>query len=141
VWSFQDDKIFIFLMFKIIFRQKIYSETSVVTRCLLLMLAPCDDEQKQMLSPLLSLLLIENGLIKPAIGTGLYSLLPLGIRSLNKLIALVDSKMNEVGARKISLPILVANDLWVKSGRFQNVGPEPMKMKDQCNTHQFKNIF
>lgn len=50
----------------------------------------------------------------------MYAFLPLGLRVLNKLIALVDTEMEKIGAQKLLLPALTSTHLWRKSNRFND---------------------
>lgn len=60
-------------------------------------------------------MMLEQGVIR-ATSTGLYTLLPLGMRALNKLENIVDRYMEKVGAQKILLPTLTSDQLWEQSG-------------------------
>lgn len=62
-------------------------------------------------------LMINYGIIKP-VSIGMYALLPLGMRILNKLINLVDKEMTSIGAEKILLPALTSVALWKKTDRY-----------------------
>ncbi|XP_039313709.1 probable proline--tRNA ligase, mitochondrial isoform X3 [Solenopsis invicta] len=61
--------------------------------------------------------MINYGIIKP-VSIGMYALLPLGMRILNKLINLVDKEMTSIGAEKILLPALTSVALWKKTDRY-----------------------
>lgn len=61
--------------------------------------------------------MVDNGVIHPA-NNGLYHLLPLGTRAVEKLINLVDKQMSQIGAQKISLPFLTSAHLWESTGTF-----------------------
>ncbi|CAK1587406.1 unnamed protein product [Parnassius mnemosyne] len=75
-------------------------------------------------------LLLECGLVRPT-GSGLFTILPLARRVLNKLEALVIRCIEEAGAQRMSLPSLTAARLWEKTGRLQDVGAELMKVEDR----------
>lgn len=75
-------------------------------------------------------LMLEQGLIRQA-GNGTFYILPLLQRSLQKAIDLVDHYMQQVGAEKLTLPILTSADLWRKSGRLESAGTELMKTSDR----------
>lgn len=47
---------------------------------------------------------------------GMHTLLPLGLRSLEKLVKLVDEEMQRAGCQKIQLPLLTAGNLWKVTG-------------------------
>ena len=61
-------------------------------------------------------LMLKAGLIQAA-GPGTYHFLPLALRSLEKLIRLIDQTMREIGAQKIAMPCLTKADLWKTSGK------------------------
>ncbi|KAJ1358862.1 hypothetical protein KIN20_017406 [Parelaphostrongylus tenuis] len=75
-------------------------------------------------------LLQSHGFIHP-IGNGLYSLLPLGQRVIDKLIRLVDDQLESIGALKLSLPILGSRTLWTKTSRWDDMGSELFSLKDR----------
>lgn len=60
-------------------------------------------------------MMLEQGVIR-ATATGLYTLLPLGMRALKKLENIVDYHMEKIGAQKILLPTLTSDTLWEQSG-------------------------
>jgi prolyl-tRNA synthetase len=74
-------------------------------------------------------LLIDAGYIRQAYA-GVYQLLPLGLRVLTKLEALIDKHMLSVGASKVSLSAFSSQELWEASGRLAN-GSEMFKFKDR----------
>ncbi|XP_008551216.1 probable proline--tRNA ligase, mitochondrial [Microplitis demolitor] len=79
-------------------------------------------------------LLLDMGVIRQA-NPGMYTLLPLGYRVLDKLIAIVDNEMTNIGAQKMLLPHLTSAKLWKKTGRLSEMGPELIKLKDRhCDT-------
>lgn len=61
--------------------------------------------------------MLELGLIRQS-GNGLYHLLPLAQRSLDKLISVINANMLKIGAQKITMPILIRSNLWEKTGEF-----------------------
>lgn len=68
--------------------------------------------------------------------SGIYTWLQLGLLSLEKLIKIIDKYHNNVGAIKILVPMLQEASLWKKSGRFNEYGPEILKIQDR-NKHDF----
>lgn len=60
-------------------------------------------------------LMLELGLIRQCTN-GLYHLLPLAQRSLDKLISIINKNMLDIGAQKISMPVLISSNLWKKTG-------------------------
>lgn len=74
--------------------------------------------------------MLDLGLIKSA-GNGLFHLLPLYQKSLDKCIKLLDSYMSKVNAQKVSIPLLTSSSLWKKSGRFDASQNELFVTKDR----------
>ncbi|XP_034244727.1 probable proline--tRNA ligase, mitochondrial [Thrips palmi] len=77
-------------------------------------------------------MMLEQGVIR-ATSTGLYTLLPLGMRALKKLENIVDRYMEKVGAQKILLPTLTSDQLWEQSGRLEEAkaGSELFLLEDR----------
>ncbi|XP_011684944.1 PREDICTED: probable proline--tRNA ligase, mitochondrial [Wasmannia auropunctata] len=75
-------------------------------------------------------LMVNYGIIKP-VNIGMYALLPLGMRILNKLIELVDKEMANIGAEKILLPALTSAALWKKTKRYDSSNSELFKVTDR----------
>ncbi|XP_024944462.1 probable proline--tRNA ligase, mitochondrial isoform X2 [Cephus cinctus] len=74
--------------------------------------------------------MLDMGIIRQ-VNSGMYSLLPLGLRVLQKLEALVDSEMTKAGAQKMLLPILTSATLWNRSGRLKTIGSELFTVEDR----------
>ncbi len=75
-------------------------------------------------------LALRAGLIRK-IASGIYSFLPLGLRVLRKIEEIVRQEMNDAGAVELFLPVLQPSDLWEKSGRWKEYGPEMFRLKDR----------
>src|SRR5690606_26742855 len=65
---------------------------------------------------------------------GIYSFLPMGLRVLQKVEAIVRREMNRSGAQEILMPMVVPADLWRESGRWDFYGPELLRLKDRKAT-------
>ena len=76
-------------------------------------------------------LLVRASLMKKVAG-GLYTYLPLGMRSLNKIEAIVREEMEKAGALEIVMPILQPGELWKTSGRWESMGPGMFRLKDRA---------
>ena len=76
-------------------------------------------------------LMVRAGLIKKMAG-GLYTYLPLGMRSLKKVQEIVRQEMDRAGAQEIVMPILQPAELWKESGRWESMGPNMFKVKDRA---------
>ena len=77
-------------------------------------------------------LMIRAGLMKKVAG-GLYTYLPLGMRSLNKVQKIVREEMDRAGAQEIVMPILQPAELWKTSGRWESMGPGMFRLKDRAS--------
>jgi prolyl-tRNA synthetase len=75
-------------------------------------------------------LMLRAGMIR-RLGSGLYSWLPLGLRVLRKVEAIVRDEMNASGAIEISMPAVQPAELWQESGRWDEFGPQMLKIKDR----------
>ena len=76
-------------------------------------------------------LLVRAGLVKKVAG-GLYTYLPLGMRSLNKVQKIVREEMDRAGAQEIVMPILQPAELWKTSGRWESMGPGMFRLQDRA---------
>ncbi|MGC9386377.1 MAG: proline--tRNA ligase, partial [Hydrogenovibrio sp.] len=75
-------------------------------------------------------LMLRAGLIRPLAG-GLYNWLPLGVRVLRKVEAIVREEMNRSGAQELLMPVVQPMELWEESGRAEDYGPELLRFKDR----------
>lgn len=75
-------------------------------------------------------LMLRAGLIK-RLGSGLYTWMPLGLRILRKVEAIVREEMNRSGAVELLMPAVQPAELWQESGRWAIFGPQMLKIKDR----------
>ncbi|HXZ96731.1 MAG TPA: proline--tRNA ligase [Burkholderiales bacterium] len=75
-------------------------------------------------------LMLRAGLIK-RLASGLYSWLPLGLRVLRKVEAIVREEMDRSGAIELLMPAVQPAELWHESGRWEMYGPELLRIKDR----------
>jgi prolyl-tRNA synthetase len=75
-------------------------------------------------------LMVRAGMIKK-VAAGIYDYLPLGWRSLTKLMNIVRREMNAAGAIELMLPSIQPAELWQESGRWQRYGKELLRIKDR----------
>ncbi len=75
-------------------------------------------------------LMLRAGLIRK-LASGLYTWLPVGLRVLNKVAAIVRQEMDRAGAMEISMPVVQPADLWRESGRWDEMGPELLRFRDR----------
>ena len=80
-------------------------------------------------------LLVRASLVKKLSG-GLYTYMPLGMRSLNKVAQIVREEMDRAGAQEIVMPILQPAELWKTSGRWETMGPGMFRVKDR-GSHEY----
>jgi prolyl-tRNA synthetase len=75
-------------------------------------------------------LMLRAGMIK-RLGSGIYSYMPMGLRVIRKVEAIIRKEMNRAGAVELLMPVVQPAELWVESGRFQAYGPELLRVKDR----------
>ena len=75
-------------------------------------------------------LLVRAGMIRK-LTSGIYTWLPLGLRTLEKAKAIVRREMNEAGALETLLPMVQPGELWEESGRWKKYGKELLRFKDR----------
>ncbi len=75
-------------------------------------------------------LMLRAGLIK-RLGSGLYTWMPLGLRVLRKVEAIVREEMNRAGALELLMPAIQPAELWQETGRWEIFGPQMLKIKDR----------
>ncbi len=75
-------------------------------------------------------LMLRAGYIKK-LGSGLYTWMPLGLRVLRKIEAVVRDEMNAVGALEVLMPAVQPAELWQETGRWDKFGPQMLKIRDR----------
>jgi prolyl-tRNA synthetase len=75
-------------------------------------------------------LMLRAGLIQ-RLSAGLYSWLPMGLRTLSKVANIVREEMNRAGALEVLMPAIQPAELWQESGRWDKFGPLMLRMKDR----------
>ena len=75
-------------------------------------------------------LMIRAGLIRRLAG-GIYTWMPLGLRVVRKVEAIVREEMNRAGAIELLMPVVQPAELWQESGRWAKYGPELLRLKDR----------
>ncbi len=75
-------------------------------------------------------LMLRAGLIKRLAG-GIYSYLPMGLRTIRKVERIVREEMDRAGAIELLMPVVQPAELWQESGRWEKYGPELMRIKDR----------
>lgn len=75
-------------------------------------------------------LMLRAGLIRK-VAAGIYEFLPFGYRALRKVERIVREEMDAIGALEMKLPVLQPEELWRKTGRWEDFGPEMFKLTDR----------
>ena len=75
-------------------------------------------------------LMLRAGLIKRVAG-GIYTYMPMGLRTIRKVEAIVREEMNRAGAIELLMPVVQPAELWQESGRWEKYGPELLRVKDR----------
>jgi prolyl-tRNA synthetase len=75
-------------------------------------------------------LMLRAGMIRQ-LASGLYSWLPLGLRVLRKIEAIIREELNASGAQEVLMPMVQPAELWQKSGRWDKMGPEMLRLQDR----------
>jgi prolyl-tRNA synthetase len=75
-------------------------------------------------------LMLRAGLIK-RLAAGIYTWMPLGLRVVHKVEAIVRAEMNRAGAVELAMPVVQPGELWQESGRWQAYGPELLRFRDR----------
>jgi prolyl-tRNA synthetase len=82
-------------------------------------------------------LMLRAGMIRQE-SAGIYAWLPLGLRVLNKINAIIREEQNRAGAIEILMPTIQSADLWRESGRYDAYGKEMLRIKDR---HEREMLF
>ena len=75
-------------------------------------------------------LMMRAGMIKK-LGAGVYTYMPMGLRVIRKVEAIVREEMNRAGAIEMIMPVIQPAELWQETGRFEKMGPELLRIKDR----------
>jgi len=75
-------------------------------------------------------LMMRAGMIK-RLSAGIYAYMPMGLRVIRKVEAIIREEMNAAGAVELLMPVVQPAELWQESGRFQAYGPELLRVKDR----------
>ena len=91
------------------------------------------------------ILLLRAGMIRKLVA-GVYNYMPLGLRTLHKIEAIIREEMDNAGGLEILSSALQPKELWEESGRWFKYGPELMRLKDRhdrefCLGHTHEEIF
>lgn len=75
-------------------------------------------------------LMMRAGMIK-RLGAGIYNYMPMGLRVIRKVEAIIREEMGRAGAVEMLMPVVQPAELWQETGRFDKMGPELMRVKDR----------
>ena len=75
-------------------------------------------------------LMTRAGMIRKLAG-GIYNYMPMGLRVIRKIEAIVREEMNRAGAIELLMPVVQPAELWMESGRWDKYGPELLRVKDR----------
>ena len=75
-------------------------------------------------------LMLRAGMIK-RLGAGIYNYMPMGLRVIRKVEAIIREEMVRAGAVELLMPVVQPAELWQETGRFNTMGPELMRVKDR----------
>ncbi len=77
-------------------------------------------------------LLLRAGYVRP-LGSGIYSLLPLGKRVSDRVEQIIREEQDRIGAQEMEMPVVHPAEIWKESGRYQKIGPELLRFKDRTD--------
>jgi prolyl-tRNA synthetase len=75
-------------------------------------------------------LMMRAGMIKK-LGAGIYNYMPMGLRVIRKVEAIVREEMNRAGAVEMAMPVIQPAELWQETARFEKMGPELLRIQDR----------
>jgi prolyl-tRNA synthetase len=74
--------------------------------------------------------MMRAGMIK-RLGAGIYTYMPMGLRVIRKVEAIIREEMNRAGSVELLMPVVQPAELWQETGRFEKMGPELLRVKDR----------
>ncbi|MDQ2966037.1 MAG: proline--tRNA ligase, partial [Chloroflexota bacterium] len=75
-------------------------------------------------------LLLRAGYLRQ-LGSGIYSLLPLGFRTSKRIEQVIREEIDRIGGQEMEMPVVHPADLWRETGRYAKIGPEMVRFKDR----------
>ncbi len=76
------------------------------------------------------ILMLRAGMIR-RLASGIYTYLPLGLRTIRKIEAIIRREMNRSGALELLMPAVQPSEIWIESGRWSYYGPELLRFQDR----------
>ncbi|MBQ3835084.1 MAG: proline--tRNA ligase [Elusimicrobia bacterium] len=77
-------------------------------------------------------LMVRSGMIRK-LGSGLFEILPLGLRTLENVVNVIREEMRAIDGQEVKLPLLLPKELWIETGRWNVYGKELFRIKDRKN--------
>ena len=77
-------------------------------------------------------LMVRSGMIRK-LGSGLFEMLPLGLKTLNNVIKIIREEMDFIDGQEVKLPMILPKELWIETGRWNVYGKELFRLKDRKN--------
>jgi len=77
-------------------------------------------------------LMVRSGMVRK-LGSGLFELLPLGLKTLGNVISVIREEMAAIDGQEVKLPLLLPKELWIETGRWNVYGKELFRIKDRKN--------
>ena len=77
-------------------------------------------------------LLVRAGYVRQ-LGSGIYSLLPLGFRVTRRVEQVIREELDAIGAQEMEMPVVHPAEVWKESGRYYKIGPELVRFKDRAD--------
>jgi prolyl-tRNA synthetase len=77
-------------------------------------------------------LLVRAGYVRQ-LGSGIYSLLPLGHRVTKRVEQVIREEIDRIGGQEMEMPVVHPADVWKESGRYHKIGPELVRFKDRAD--------
>ncbi len=75
-------------------------------------------------------LMMRSGMIRK-LGAGIYNYMPMGLKVIRKVEAIIREEMNKAGAVELLMPVVQPAELWQETGRWDKMGPELLRIKDR----------
>src|SRR5512145_3321323 len=75
-------------------------------------------------------LMLRAGMIRQ-LSPGVYSLLPMGLRTIKKIERIIREEMDAAAGQEVELPVVHPAELWMEGGRWEKMGPELLRFKDR----------
>ena len=76
--------------------------------------------------------MVRSGMIRK-LGSGLFEILPLGLKTLMNVINVIREEMNSIDGQEVKLPLILPKELWIETGRWNVYGKELFRLKDRKN--------